>query len=130
MFLESLHHRKREKHIRQSFRITQARGRFRIVFRELQRIRKQESVQPRSGARSAVARIDPRQAFFLRAQRRLRQQTRISKRLLHHAFTQRRDGFRHHANALLVFSRKKKWAQERTMDAFAESEPLGAHACV
>ena len=93
MFLESLHHRKREKNIRQSFGIAQAGGRFRIVFRELQRIREQESVQARSGAGSAVARIDAREAFFLRAQRGLREQTRVGERLLHHAFAERRRWF-------------------------------------
>ena len=127
MLRKSLHHRKREKNIRKNFCVAEARGRFRVVFRKLQRIRQQKSIQPRGRTGSAVARIDPRQPLLFRAQRGLRQQTRVNKRLLHHAFAQGGDGFGHHAHALLVFSSKKKRAQERTMDALAESEPLGPH---
>src|SRR4029077_17335356 len=39
------------------------------------------------------------------------------------------DGFRHDADALFVFGRKKKWAQKRAVDAVAEGELRGPQFC-
>jgi hypothetical protein len=47
--------------------------------------------------------------------------------LLHNAFAERGNRFGNGADALLVFGGEKKWAQERAVDAFAESKPLGPH---
>ncbi len=39
-----------------------------------------------------------------------------------------RDCFRDSSHARFVFRRKKKWAQERAMNAVAKGEPGSAHA--
>ena len=128
VFGKTLHYREREKNIGERFRVAETGGRFRVVFRELQRIRQKEGVETRSGAGGGVARVDAREAFFIGAESGLREQARIGERLLHDAFAKRGDGLGDGANALLVRGSEKKRAQKQAVDTLAEREAFGAHA--
>ena len=72
--LEAVHDRQLEENIGESFRVPEPGGRFSIVFGELQRIGKQESVEARCGAGGDVTRIEAREALFFGTERGLREQ--------------------------------------------------------
>ncbi len=64
------------------------------------------------------------------AQRRLREKRRVDERLLDDALSQPRDSLGDFAHTLFVFCRQEEWPQKWAVDAVAERQPFGAHACV
>src|SRR5438445_12096825 len=71
--------------------------------------------------------MDPCEALLIRTQVQLREKMFVVERGGGHALPKVRDGFGDGSDAGFVFRRKKKRAQERTMNALAKSKPGFPH---
>jgi hypothetical protein len=72
--------------------------------------------------------VESREALFFGAQAELREKGAIFKSGSDYTFAESGYRFGDDANALLVFGRKKKRAEEWAMDTIAESELGGSQA--
>jgi len=70
--------------------------------------------------------VKAHKALFFGAEAELGEESAIFERGGDYTLAKSGDGFGDDANSLLVFRGEKKWAEERAMDAIAESELGGA----
>jgi len=120
------HHGEVAKDLGEDFGIAGAGRGFAVVLGKFQRVWEKKRVEARGGAGEAVAGVKSREALFFWAEAELREQCAIFQGGGDHALAESGDGFSDDANALLVFRGKKKRAEERAMNAIAESELGGA----
>src|SRR4029077_8751226 len=104
------------------FGVAGAGGRFAIVFGKLQRVGKKKGVEAGCSAGEAVNGVETREAFFFRPQMKLGKQRAIFQCGGDYALAESGDSFSNDANALLLFGREEKGAQEGAMDAISEGE--------
>src|SRR5580765_3528086 len=128
MLREFRHDGKLAENLCQCFRIAGACRGFSVVFGELERIGKEESIKTRRGAGATVGDREASQAFFLGTQMKLRKKMLVFKRGGHEALAEIGDGFRYRAHTLFFFRRQKKWTQKRAVDTVAESEVCAAQS--
>src|SRR5256885_6960036 len=122
------HHREFAENLRKRFRVARARRRFAIVFRKLQRVREQKRIQPGGRARRTVSRGDASETLLFLPQMQLGKKVLFVEGDACDALAKVGDRFRDGSHACFVPRRKKKWAEERTMNAVAKREPGLAHA--
>src|SRR6266849_2862729 len=120
------HYRYFAEDLGKRFGVAGAGGRFAVVFGALERVGKKKGIQTRGGAREAIAGVQAREALFFGAEVELREEAAICEGGRGDALPPRGNGFGDDANALLVFRRKKEWAQERAMHAIAKGELLAS----
>ncbi len=123
-----IHHREFAEDFGKRFRVARTRRRFAVVFRKLQRVRKQKRIQPGGRACPSISRGNSSETFFFLSQMKLCKEMFVVEGGTGDALAEIRDGFRDGSHALLVFGRKKKRTQERTVDAIAKGKPRFAHA--